>query len=158
MTGFPPPKITWSKEPGRIPVVKSIQEEQLKIYNSRKQDSGLYKCQASNLLGTDSASTFVTVVALPKFTVKPPEVLNVSKEDDVSVICRSIAEFRPTITWSKINGEVPRGRSQVLADGTLKITGVVRGDAGRYVCTASAVGVKSHAEMQLNVESKCSVA
>ena len=90
--------------------------------------------------------------------MKPPEVLNVSKGDDVSVICSATGDSRPTITWSKKNEELPRGRSQVLADGTLKITGVVKGDAGRFVCTASAVGVKSHAAMQLNVKSKCCVA
>lgn len=156
VTGYPPPKVTWSKDPGSLPALIVIQDGQLKVVNTAKQDSGLYKCQASNLLGSDSATTLLTVVALPKFIVKPPEVMNAFIRQEVMASCSATGDLRPTVTWSKVNGELPNGRSQVFANGTLKIRSVVEEDSGRYVCTASVGNSKSHTGMQLNVKRKCS--
>ena len=157
VTGFPSPKVTWSKDRGSLPASTVIQDGQLKVVNAKKQDSGMYRCQASNLFGSDSASTLLTVVSLPKFIVKPPEVLNVSLGDAVSVTCSATGDFRPIVTWSKTNGGQPTGKSQVLSFGTLQIPRVRKEDSGSYVCTASTRGIQSHAKMQLNVKRKCCV-
>ena len=155
MNGFPPPKITWSKDRGSLPALAQQQDGQLKIINVRKQNSGLYNCEASNLLGLDVARTLLTVVVSPKFIIKPPEVLSITKGEDVSAVCRATGDPRPIVTWSKVNGELPTGKSHVLADGTLKITSAAGEDAGKYICTASVMGIfKSQAQMQLDIKRK----
>ena len=155
VTGFPSPQITWSKDQGGLSARAVIQEGQLTVVNARRQDSGLYKCQASNVLGSDFSQTHLVVVVLPQFIVKPHKVLNVFEGDDVSEVCSATGDPSPTITWSKVNGNLPSGKSQVLANGVLKMTGLVKQDSGRYVCTATLLGTfKSHAGMQLNVQCK----
>ena len=155
VTGFPPPQITWSKDPGSLPALSMIHNGQLKVANTIKQDSGLYKCQASNLLGSNVATTHLVVVPLPQFIIKPPEVLIVYTGDDVLATCSAKEDPGLLVTWSKSKGKLPTGRSQILANGTLlKIRDAVKEDAGRYICTASVGIFRSHAVMQLNVKVK----
>ena len=114
-----------------------MSEGQLSILNTQKKDSGLYKCQASNPLGHDSAVTDLNVVQRPHFIVKPPAHLNVSKMQNITVRCQAAGHPQTTVTWKKINGTMPGRRSAVGADGTLKIWNPKLEDSGTYACTAS---------------------
>ena len=73
MTGYPAPVVTWRKSSGLLP------KERVKYYKSalqilyiRKDDSDLYYCAASNLLGSSEKKTLLVVVSPPRFTVKTP--------------------------------------------------------------------------------------
>ena len=114
-----------------------MSEGQLSILNAQKRDSGLYKCQASNPLGHDSAVTDLNVVQRPHFIVKPPAHLNVRTMQNITVRCQAAGHPQPTVTWKKINGTMPGRRSAVGADGTLKIWNPKLEDSGTYACTAS---------------------
>ena len=138
VTGFPPPKITWRKEPNNLVQARAVVSDgQLSILNAHKRDSGLYKCQASNPLGYDSAVTDLNVVQRPHFIVKPPTHLKVSTMQNITVRCEAAGDPKPTVLWRKINGTMPGRRSNAGANGTLKIWNPKLEDSGTYTCTAS---------------------
>lgn len=114
-----------------------VSDGQLSILNAQKRDSGLYKCQASNHLGHDSAVTDLNVVQRPHFIVKPPAHLKVRTMQNITVRCQAAGDPQPTVNWKKINGTMPGRRSAVGADGTLKIWNPKPEDSGTYACTAS---------------------
>ena len=114
-----------------------MSDGQLSILNAQKRDSGLYKCQASNPLGHDSAVTDLNVVQRPHFIVKPPAHLKVWTIQNITARCQAAGDPQPTVTWKKINGTMPGRRSVVGADGTLKIWNPKPEDSGTYTCTAS---------------------
>ena len=139
VTGYPSPKISWHKVPGNLVQARTVMKDgRLSIMNAYKSDSGLYKCEASNNLGHDSAVTQLNVVELPHFTVSPPSQLNVSTVQNITVPCQAAGDPQPTIMWRKEGGKLPAGRSSASADGTLKIWNLrEREDSGRYTCVAS---------------------
>ena len=99
VTGFPPVVITWSKLLGKLVQARVVLNDgQLSITNAQKNDSGLYKCKASNNLGHDSATTQLNVVELPHFTVSPPSQLGVERNQNITVPCQSTGDPKPTVT------------------------------------------------------------
>ena len=138
VTGFPPAVITWYKVQDDSVKVKRVGENrQLSIINAQKQDTGLYRCKASNRLGEDSAATDLNVVELPYFTATPPSQLDGFTKKNITVQCQATGDPKPKITWTKENGELPVGRSKVNLQGTLKIWNLKEEDSGRYTCVAS---------------------
>ena len=153
MTSYPPAVITWTKGLGELVLARTVLKDgQLSITNAQKKDSGLYKCKASNILGHDSAVTHLSVVELPKFTVRPPGQLKKFTNHNITVTCQATGEPKPTVTWMKENGELPLKRSKVSLDGTLQIWNAKEEDTGRYTCmAASAVVFKTFSVMKLSV-------
>ena len=142
MTSFPPSGITWSKEHGELTQSRAvIRDGQLSIIHAQKVDFGLYKCEASNILGYDSALTLLSVLELPRFTKKPPACLRVRPKQNISVPCRATGDPKPKVTWVREKSELPVGRSRVSVDGTLQIWNTEDKDSGRYTCTATSGGL-----------------
>lgn len=77
---------------------------------------------ASNQLGQALAVTHLSVVQLPKFSVRPPSDLDVLKHRNVSVSCQAKGDPKAKVTWVRENSELP---SKVDEDGTLH-TGIQR--------------------------------
>ncbi|CAH3174395.1 unnamed protein product [Porites evermanni] len=159
VTGFPSPKITWRKNPGSLVQARTLQKDgRLSVLGVKKSDSGLYKCEASNVLGHDSAVTQLNVVELPRFTVSPPSQLEVSVDQNITVRCQAAGDPQPTITWRKEGGKLPAERSSVSADGTLKIWNLrEREDPGRYTCVASSDEIfkATFSTMKVTLKSAC---
>ena len=153
MTSHPPAVITWSKGLGELVLARAaIEDGQLSITNAQKKDAGLYKCQATNILGYHSAVTHLSVVELPQFTVRPPGQLQEFTSHNITVPCQATGDPKPTVTWMKENGELPLGRSNVSVDGTLKIWNFKEEDSGRYTCMAASAAVfKAFTVMKLTV-------
>ena len=79
------------------------------------------------------------------------------KGQNLSIACSAKNDSKLVATWSKVSGELPRGRSQVLPDGTLNLVSIEEADAGRYVCTTSGDASEIHSGMQLTVRGECYV-
>lgn len=160
VTSFPPAVITWTKVLGELTRTRAIlKDRQLSIMNAQQTDSGLYKCEASNILGHKSAVTQLVVVELPQFTVRPPARLEVDHHGNVTVPCQATGDPQPTVTWIKQNVVLPFGRSKVSVDGTLQIWNLKEEDSGIYTCMASSAEVfKAFVVMKLTVRgNKCIV-
>ena len=156
MTSHPPAVITWSKGLGELVLARAATEDgQLSITNAQKKDAGLYKCQATNILGYQSAVTHLSVVELPQFTVRPPGQLKEFTNDNITVPCQATGDPKPTVTWMKENGELPLGRSNVSLDGTLQIWNSEEEDSGTYTCMAASAAVfKTFTVMKLTVKTR----
>ena len=157
VVGFPSAQISWSRADSKLPQGRALfKNDQLSIINAQRNDSGIYQCKASNKLGSDSANTFLVVVELPRFTVKPPSQLDALVSQNISVGCAASGDPQPRITWIKKHDQLPVDRSDVREDGTLKIWNAEGKDSGEYTCVASSTNVfKSIAHtMQLNIKGK----
>ena len=112
----------------------------LQILHVRKDDSDLYYCAASNLLGRAEKKTFLVVVSSPRFTVKPPAKIVAVVGGTLKLNCTATGNPQPMISWKKQGGQLPVGRSQQI-NGSLVIRDITKNDKGNYICMATNAGV-----------------
>ena len=94
MTGYPVPVVSWRKSSGPLPQGRvKYNNSALQILHVRKDDSDLYYCAASNLLGRVKKKAFLEVVSPPRFVVKPSAKV---------------------VAWKKQGGQLPLGRNQQI--------------------------------------------
>ena len=134
VTGNPAPKVVWSKVLGQLPVGRSSTNNgSLSLLRIQKSDSGLYLCNASNLLGTQTAHTQLVVVNPPRFVNRPPPVVNATDGQHLTIRCSARGDPNPVITWRRAGGQLPAGRASVI-NGDLVLKRVKQSDAGIYIC------------------------
>ncbi len=83
-----------------------------------------------------------------------PEDLDVSEGQSGLLRCDVVGSPRPDVSWTFNDRPVERQRFDVAANGDLTLTGVVRGDAGTYRCTAANALGKITAAAQVRVLSE----
>ena len=112
----------------------------LQILHVRKDDSDVYFCSASNLLGRVEKKTLLVVASLPRFIVKPPAKVVVLLRGTLRINCRASGDPKPVIKWKKQGGQLPVVRSQQI-NGSLVIRGITMNDKGNYICVAASAGL-----------------
>ena len=70
----------------------------LQILHVRKDDSDLYFCAASNLLGRVEKKTLLVVVSPPRFTVKPPAKVVARVGGSLKLNCSATGDPQPVIS------------------------------------------------------------
>ncbi|KAB5543543.1 hypothetical protein PHYPO_G00080410 [Pangasianodon hypophthalmus] len=153
--GHPEPNITWRKDGVLINTTDEHYTElngKLIIAPARKQDSGVYICVASNIVGVrESRAARLTVLEKPVILHEPQDV-SVSLGESAHFFCEATGDPMPTVEWSREQGPLPNGRYLVNPDQSLQIHYVTLQDAGRYTCTAVNDVGESKASAQLFVE------
>ena len=135
MTGYPKPKITWSKSPGHLPVKRvNNMNGKLTMTNVKRSDSGLYSCRASNKLGLHVAMVMV-VTHLIEFIKRPPSQVNSLAGQTIKIDCSVKGVPQPVVTWRREGGQMPVASVQTR-DGSLIMKNVAVKDSGTYVCSA----------------------
>ena len=141
VTGYPAPLVTWRKSSGPLPQGRvKYNNRVLQILHLRKDDSDLYYCAASNLLGRVEKKTFLIVVSPPRFTVKPPAKVVAWVGGSLILNCSATGDPQPVISWKKQGGQPPVGRGQQI-NSSLVIRSLTLNDKGNYICVASYAGV-----------------
>ena len=141
MTGYPAPVVSWRKSSSPLPQGRvKYNNSALQILHVRKDDSDLYYCAASNLLGRAEKKTFLVVVSPPRFTVKPPAKIVTVVGGTLKLNCTATGNPQPMISWKKQGGQLPVGRSQQI-NGSLVIRDITMNDKGNYICMATNAGV-----------------
>ena len=136
MTGYPAPVVTWRKSSGQLPLGRvQYNNSALRILHIRKDDSDLYFCAASNLLGSVEKKTFLGVVSPPRFTVRPPAEVVTWVGESLKLNCSATGDPQPVITWKRQGGQLPAGRSHQI-NGSLFIRRLTLNDEGNYICVA----------------------
>nr|XP_028564626.1 roundabout homolog 3 isoform X3 [Podarcis muralis] len=152
--GHPEPTISWKKNNIRISDKDeriTIRGGKLMMSNTRKSDAGMYICVATNMVGErDSEPAELVVFERPTFIKRPINQV-VLAEDTVNFHCEVQGDPVPTSRWRKEEGELPRGRSEVQNDNTLRISRVSAEDEGTYTCVAENSVGKSEASGSLSV-------
>ena len=77
-------------------------------------------------------SFFSTVV--PQLLMSSNRVMAEEKQN-VTITCIATGQPLPSISWSKLVGNLPEDRTEVM-NGTLTIHSVTRNDGGTYICKA----------------------
>ncbi|KAK6173969.1 hypothetical protein SNE40_017334 [Patella caerulea] len=144
--GKPPPSLTWFFTPinGARVEAKTISEfvlhenGSLSISSVADNLAGFYTCEASNSLGVDMKTVRLTVTGPP---LAP--VINATSPDQQAVEgttvkfqCQASGNPQPTITWSKVDGDLPASRVTYPAPDELMISNIQTNDRGSYVCEA----------------------
>ncbi|KAG1651101.1 Roundabout 2 [Nymphon striatum] len=157
--GDPEPIITWRRQDGKVPVGRSVvADNSLRITDVTPEDEGSYVCDATNIVGSVSATANLIVHSHPTVLGKP---------EDQTVGLNGVANFRcvtagnppPAVFWSKEGSQVlmfprqPHGRFYVDAEGMLKITGVKEEDEGFYKCSVISVAGSTVSKAFLRVTS-----
>uniref|UniRef100_A0A9J8A8W2 Heparan sulfate proteoglycan 2 n=1 Tax=Cyprinus carpio carpio TaxID=630221 RepID=A0A9J8A8W2_CYPCA len=132
--GDPEPTVRWSKVGGSLPVHVEINGNILRIDHVVESDSGQYRCTATNNVGSEYNQVVLNIQSLPQISAQP-ESKDVTVGSDAVLPCIASGYPVPTITWSKVENELPPKCRQ---DGhVLTVPGVTHTDAGTYVCTAA---------------------
>ncbi|XP_019412229.1 PREDICTED: hemicentin-1 isoform X1 [Crocodylus porosus] len=145
--GVPPPTVTWFK--GRNTMLIdgrqyiSSPDGTLTISKVQLSDSGIYKCVASNLVGSDESSITIQVQEPPTVdNIDPPYNTPFQERvanQRIAFPCPAKGTPKPAIKWLR-NGKELTGNEpgiSIAEDGTvLVIASVTPYDNGEYICVA----------------------
>ncbi|XP_016120314.1 basement membrane-specific heparan sulfate proteoglycan core protein-like, partial [Sinocyclocheilus grahami] len=132
--GDPEPTVRWSKMGVSLPDHVEIRGNILRIDHVVESDSGQYRCTATNNVGSEYNQVVLNIQSLPQISAQP-ESKEVTVGSDAVLPCIASGYPVPTITWSKVENELPPKCRQ---DGhVLTVPGVTHSDAGTYACTAA---------------------
>ena len=68
----------------------------------------------------------------------------------MSLLCKATGQLTPTVTWRKVVGYVPKGRTAVV-DGNLIIASIAKAGGGDYACSAKNLLGEDSAVAQVTV-------
>ena len=161
VTGQPPPKITWSKAGGSVPVGRIlVQDGTLKIFKVTRKDGGIYICKAQNILGSVTDTAQLIVYSPLRFKVRPPQQVTPYTGSTLCLPCVAESELSTTIAWLKNGVGVLPANTHVLQSGTLVIENIKKTQKGSYICRASNALATIEAKVKMNSPVKatsCSV-
>uniref|UniRef100_A0A6Q2Y195 Roundabout, axon guidance receptor, homolog 2 (Drosophila) n=1 Tax=Esox lucius TaxID=8010 RepID=A0A6Q2Y195_ESOLU len=140
--GHPEPTTFWRKDKARLDLKDdriTVRGGKLTISNTRKTDSGMYVCVATNMVGErDSETAQLSVFERPTFVRRPVNQV-VLVEESVELRCQVHGDPPPSLRWRKDDLDVPRSRYDVRYekdDFLLKIKKASAGDQGTFTCVA----------------------
>uniref|UniRef100_A0A8C3GM35 Hemicentin 1 n=1 Tax=Cairina moschata TaxID=8855 RepID=A0A8C3GM35_CAIMO len=146
--GIPPPTVTWFR--GRSAVLIDGRQftrgldGALSISNIQLPDAGIYKCVASNAVGSDTSEITLQVQESPTIDDLDPPYNNPFQErvanQRIAFPCPARGTPTPVIKWLH-NGRELTGSEpgiSILENGTLLvIASVTPSDNGEYICVAT---------------------
>uniref|UniRef100_A0A4W4F3Q3 Roundabout, axon guidance receptor, homolog 3 (Drosophila) n=1 Tax=Electrophorus electricus TaxID=8005 RepID=A0A4W4F3Q3_ELEEL len=152
--GHPEPTISWKRNNVKVNDRDeriTIRGGKLMISNTRKSDAGMYVCVGTNMVGEkDSDPAELVVFERPMFVRRPVNQV-VLADDTVDFQCEVQGDPAPTIRWRREEGEMPRGRSEIRSDNSLRLTQVRAEDEGTYTCVSENSVGKAEASGTLQV-------
>ncbi|CAH3123360.1 unnamed protein product [Porites lobata] len=132
--GIPKPTITWYKNGEALDGSKyDADSGMLTLNDIQFADHGVYKCEARNFLGFDSATVELVVEVPPRF-VETPEVYHMGYETwDSTISCNIFGYPPPVIRWTRAFRPLPIGR-HVITGKDLIIKDTEKIDRGPIMC------------------------
>lgn len=139
-TPYPTTTVSWKKDGQtldlRNPRFQQIQGL-LKVVGVLLSDEGDYACAIVSRGHSAVTSQTARIRVLKRLQFRPlPSDVSLELNSQANITCRADGTTAPAISWQRIGRNLP---SHVRDDhaGTLVFGGVVRGDAGLYVCLAA---------------------
>ncbi|XP_073829721.1 terribly reduced optic lobes isoform X13 [Musca autumnalis] len=147
-TGIPTPRVQWSRVDG-LPMSHRHQMQHnepgyIVINDVSLADTGDYKCEAVNEVGSATAIATVRVIEAPVITIQPnQEILQVTEGDDLRLVCSATGTPTPSVRWIKegvVNYDFASvdSRARTLSnEAVLDFPRVSMQDGNAYKCIAS---------------------
>ncbi|XP_039710566.1 basement membrane-specific heparan sulfate proteoglycan core protein isoform X7 [Pteropus medius] len=164
--GTPPLTFQWSRVGGSLPRRVTARNEMLRFEPVAPEDSGRYRCQVTNRVGSAEAFAQVLVQgssgSLPATPAGSTPTVQVTPQLETKSIGASV-EFHCAVPsdqgtqlrWIKEGGQLPPGHS--VQDGVLRIQNLDQSYQGTYICQAHGPWGQAQASAQLVVQALPSV-
>ncbi|XP_068714967.1 neuroglian-like isoform X2 [Montipora foliosa] len=140
-TGNPAPSVRWIKDG------KTVGNEDLLSFVTKRNDSGKYWCLAENgLSSTVTAIAYLDVQYPSSFTSKPIDK-TVKEGVDINFHCAVNGKPTPNVTWIK--------DGKIIGSGDMLTITAYKNQSGKYWCSAyNGLGERVNASANLNVQFK----
>ncbi|XP_070532919.1 hemicentin-1-like [Ptychodera flava] len=141
---LPPPTFSWKRN--GVDISKNdihyllLGSGSLQITRARYEDSAIFTCVATNIVGNVTIDVPVKVNVPPVISPGPTDIVAVLGNPTI-VPCESLGDPTPTVTWTR-NGRDVNVLSEgylLLESGSLQISSVLRADGGVYKCKVTNV-------------------
>jgi hemicentin len=129
--------------------IQVLSDNTLRISNTTGEDGDQYVCQASNNVGTSTASVNLIIHEIPSVSLLPQ--LNVTQGAHVVLDCKPRGLPTPSLTWYKDDTSLMADGRVTITNGTINITNTVVSDAGLYQCVAENIVGNATASIDLVV-------
>ncbi|OXB57687.1 hypothetical protein ASZ78_008248 [Callipepla squamata] len=134
--------IIWKKD--GVPLSSGISDysRRLTILNPTLGDSGYYECEAvlrSSSVPAVAEGAYLSVLEPPQFIKEPERHITAEMEKVVAIPCQAKGVPPPDMAWYKdasLLHPEQLSRFQLLADGSLQISGLLPDDTGMFQCFA----------------------
>ncbi|OWF52578.1 Hemicentin-1 [Mizuhopecten yessoensis] len=164
-TGTPPPDITWYKDDVALSSddfgVSILPDGSLELESISAEDSGEYRCLATNIAGEVDHTTRLKVLVAPKVIggdrgdIPIPESHTVRANETLTMVCTVEADPPPTINWLKNDEpftEEELSHVRISANGKeLVIPRAAVEDTAHYSCVATNIAGSSKKEFDVDV-------
>uniref|UniRef100_A0A8C6W0J4 Roundabout guidance receptor 2 n=1 Tax=Nothobranchius furzeri TaxID=105023 RepID=A0A8C6W0J4_NOTFU len=151
--GHPEPTTFWRKDKTRLDLKDdriTVRGGKLTISNTKKGDSGIYVCVASNMVGErESDKAQLSVFERPTFVQRPVNQVALVDES-VEFRCQVQGDPPPALRWKKEDADIPRGRYD-REDFLLRIKKASVSDQGTFLCVAENRVGKAEASAYLTI-------
>ncbi|CAH6792362.1 Boc [Phodopus roborovskii] len=152
-SGIPPPQVTWAKDGSSVAGYNKTRFllSNLLIDTTSEEDSGTYRCMASNGVGEPGAAVIlynVQVFEPPEVTVELSQLV-IPWGQSAKLTCEVRGNPPPSVLW--LRNAVPLTSSQRLrlSRRALRVVSVGPEDEGVYQCMAENEVGSAHAVFQL---------
>ncbi|GFR68365.1 basement membrane-specific heparan sulfate proteoglycan core protein, partial [Elysia marginata] len=149
VSGYPTPEVTWDRVEGPLPAQHSTMRGRLRIRNIRPEDSGTYRCTASNPAGStvyrvdfnviDMNTPITGPITGPITNDRRPapmrtEIYEGERVELECVVTSQTGYDRPTVQWRRDNGLMPD--HVTFTDSIMIFNDAKQEDSGVYNCYA----------------------
>ncbi|XP_043996661.1 roundabout homolog 2-like isoform X3 [Gambusia affinis] len=155
--GHPEPTVFWRRDKTQLDLKDDrimVRGGKLTISNTKKSDSGIYVCVASNMVGErESEKAQLSVYERPAFMQRPVNQV-VLVDESVEFRCQVHGDPPPALRWKKEDVDVPRGRYDIRydrEDSMLRIKKASVSDQGTFTCVAENRVGKAEASAYLTI-------
>ncbi|XP_078376290.1 uncharacterized protein LOC144659675 [Oculina patagonica] len=135
-SGNPEPAVVWSKLKNQSEISRTaVSGRKLQLTKVTGNDSGVYQCSATNILGNSREVARLAVNVHPRIFLHPGPY-HVTEGSNVTLpTCHVTGYPAPVVTWRKSSGQLPQGRAQ-YNNSVLQISNVRKVDSDLYFCSA----------------------
>ncbi|XP_072945601.1 hemicentin-1-like [Epargyreus clarus] len=134
---LPTPNMTWELKRRGSHIFKrlSVTDQEIHIDSVGLNDAGVYKCQANNVVGTDSHEITLNVQYSPTVILEQPKLAKTG--DEVILICKITGEPVPIVKWFKDGRAIGQNENyNIYKKNSIRFVAGLN-DIGNYTCEAN---------------------